>query len=310
MGEQSSVKFKASDYYSPGFWPMWCIFGLLRLVTLLPYRVELALGRLLGRIISLTTGSARHRVVDINLARCFPEKSPSERQRIKSACYQNIGVSLIEMAICWWWPAEKLKKLVEIEGREHLDEALESGRGVILLTGHFTSLEIGARLLALYLPVQVMYRTQRNPMFDSYLYTRRSGYFVNAVSRKNTRQLIKGIKNGVPTWYAPDQDFRRERNVFAPFMGIATATITASSRLAQSSGAAMLPYYPQRKTDGSGYILRIGEALEGFPSGDDLEDATRINQSIEHYVRLQPDNYMWIHQRFKTRPPGEAPFYP
>lgn len=310
MGEQSSVLFQASDYYSPRYWPMWCIFGLLRLVSLLPYRVELALGRLLGRIIALATGSTRQRVVDINLARCFPEKPPAERNRIKSGCYQNIGISLIEMAICWWWPAQKLKTMVEIEGREHLDAALEGGRGVILLTGHFTSLEIGARLLALFMPVQVMYRTQRNPLFDSYLFTKRSGYFVNTISRKNTRQLIKGIRNRIPTWYAPDQDFRRERNVFAPFMGIATATITASSRLAQSSGAVMLPYYPERKTDGSGYILKIGAPLRDFPSGDDLEDATRINQSIENYVRLEPDNYMWIHQRFKTRPPGEAPFYP
>ncbi len=289
---------------------MWCIFGLLRLVSLLPYRVELMLGRLLGRFIALITGSAHHRVVDINLARCFPEKPAFERNRIKSGCYQNIGISLVEMAICWWWPADKLKTMVEIEGREHLDAALDSGRGAILLTGHFTSLEIGARLLALFMPVQVMYRTQRNPLFDSYLFTRRSGYFVNTVSRKNTRQLIKGIKNRIPTWYAPDQDFRHERNVFAPFMGIATATITASSRLAQSSGAAMLPYYPERKKDGSGYILRIGAPLQDFPSGDDLEDATRVNQSIEKYARLQPENYMWIHQRFKTRPPGEAPFYP
>lgn len=310
MGEQSSVIFKASDYYSPRFWPMWCIFGLLRLVTLLPYRVELAAGRLLGRIISLTAGARRHLVVDVNLARCFPERSPPERNRIKSACYRNIGISLIELAICWWWPAQKLKTIVEIEGREHIDAALDSGRGVILLTGHFTSLEIGARLLALYIPVQVMYRTQRNALFDSYLFTRRSGYFANVVSRKNTRQLIKGIKNGIPTWYAPDQDFRRERNVFAPFMGIPTATITASSRLAQSSNAIVLPYYPERKQDGSGYILRIDPPLQDFPSGDDLEDATRINRSIEKYVRLHPENYMWNQKRFRTRPPGEAPFYP
>lgn len=289
---------------------MWCILGLLRLVSLLPYRVELAIGRLLGRVISLITSDARHRVVDINLARCFPEKPPFEKKRIKAACYQNIGVSLIEMAICWWWPPDKLKAMVEIEGREHLDAALASGRGVILLTGHFTSLEIGARLLALFMPVQVMYRTQRDPMFDSFLFTRRSAYFINTVSRKNTRQLIKGIKNRIPTWYAPDQDFSRERNVFAPFMGIATATITASSRLAQSSAAAVLPYYPERKKDGSGYILRIDAPLPDFPSGDELEDATSINRSIEKYARLQPENYVWIHQRFKTRPPGEAPFYP
>jgi len=122
--------------------------------------------------------------------------------------------------------------------------------------------------------------------------------------------LIKGIKNKIPTWYAPDQDFRRERNVFAPFMGIATATITASSRLAQSSGAAMLPYYPERKKDGSGYILHIDAPLQDFPSGDDYKDASAVNRSIEKYVRLYPEDYIWIHQRFKTRPPGDPPFYP
>ena len=308
MGRQSSVLFRASDYYSPRFWPMWCIIGLLRLAALLPYRGGIACGRLLGRGLFLAAGS-RRQIVDTNLVRCFPEKSPDERERIKRGCYQNIGVSLIEMAMCWWWPAERLQPLVEIVGREHLDRVLDSGRGAILLTGHFTSLEIGARLLALHLPLQVMYRTQRNELFDSYLYTRRSSYFVNTVSRKNMRQLIKGIRNRVTTWYAPDQDFRRERNVFAPFMGIPTATITASSRLASSSGAAMLPYYPERKSDGSGYILHIDPPLENFPSGDDLADATAINHSIEKYARRFPQSYMWIHKRFKTRPPGEASFY-
>ncbi len=308
MGEQRSVHFRAGDYLAPGYWPMWSLLALLRLVTLLPYRAQMGVGRLLGRLIYILTGS-RKRIVDINLARCFPDLSPAERNRIKRACYRNIGISLIEMAICWWWPAERLRGLVEIEGRQHVDEALARDQGVILLTGHFTSLEIGARLLALFMPVQVMYRTQRNLLFDSYLYTRRSSYFVNTVSRKNTRQLIKGIRQGIPTWYAPDQDFRRERNVFAPFMGIATATITASSRLAQSSGAAVLPYYPERKADGSGYILHIGPPLEGFPAGDDETDAAAINRSIEDWVRRDPENYMWIHQRFKTRPAGEADFY-
>ena len=309
MGERSSVLFKASDYYSPKFWPMWFIFGLLRLVSLLPYRAELMVGRTLGRLALLTSGK-RQRIIDTNLARCFPEKSLQQRNRIKSECYQNIGISLIEMAMCWWWPPEKLKPMVEIEGREHLDAALESGRGIILLSGHFTSLEIGGRLLPLFVPFQAMYRTQRNPMFDSYLFSKRGGYLANIISRKNTRGLIRGIRSGIPTWYAPDQDFARERNVFAPFMGIPTASITASARLAEASGALMLPFFPLRKNDGSGYILRIDPPLEDFPSSDDLTDATAINLSIEKFVRLNPEHYMWIHQRFKTRPPGEAPFYP
>jgi len=287
---------------------MWCIFGMLRLAALLPYRAALALGRLLGKLLFQLSRS-RLSVIDTNLARCFPEKSAAECERIRSGFYHNMGISLMEVAMCWWWSDEKLKPRVEIRGREHLDAVLASGRGAILLTGHYTSLEIGGRLLTLFMPLQGMYRTQRNAMFDSYLYTRRRSYLVDIVSRKNTLRLVKGIRKQVPTWYAPDQDFKRERNVFAPFMGIATATISASSRLAQASHAAMLPYYPERKQDGSGYILHIGPPLQDFPGDDEVADATAINQSIEKWVRAFPDNYMWMHQRFKTRPPGEPPFY-
>lgn len=308
MGADSSVRFRARDYLSPKFWPMWITLGLLRLVALLPYPAAIATGRMLGHLIYLISDS-RRQVVDINLRLCFPDKSLKERERIKLACYRNIGISIIEMALCWWWPDRRLEPLVELQGKENLDAVLDAGQGAILLSGHYTSLEIGGRLLALYLPFQAMYRTQRNALFDSYLYTRRSSYLAEVVSRKDTRRLIRGIRRKIPTWYAPDQDFRRERNVFAPFLGVPAATITAGSRLAQATGAAMLPYYPERKQDGSGYVLRIGPPLENFPSGDDVEDATSINRSIGEYVRLHPENYMWIHQRFKTRPPGEAPIY-
>ena len=276
---------------------------------MLPYRVELMLGRMLGHLFRLVADEKRQRTVNVNLARCFPEQTQQERNRIRRDSFCNLGISLIELGICWWWPADRLRSMVQLKGREHLDAVLESGRGAILLTGHFTTLEIGARLLALFMPVQVMYRTQRNDLLDSFLFTRRSSYFVNTVSRKYTRQLVKGIREKIPTWYAPDQDFRRERNVFAPFMGIPTATITASSRLAKSSGAAMLPFYPERNADGSGYTLTIEPPLDDFPSGDDLVDATAINRSIEKFVHLHPANYLWIHPRFKTRPKGEAGFY-
>lgn len=309
MTKRVPAEFNALDYLHPRHWLMWCAFGILRLFSLLPYRAGMFAGRQIGGFIYLFAGS-RRQVADINLRHCFPDSSPAERKQIIFQCFQNIGVSLIEMAMCWWWPDEKLKPLVEIKGREHLDAVLASGRGAILLAGHFSSLEISGRLFALSMPLQVMYKAQSNDLFDKYIYAQRSSYFVNTISRKNTRRLIKGIKDKIPTWYAPDQDFRREKNVFAPFLGVATATITASSRIAQASGAAMLPFYPERKADGSGYILRIEAPLEDFPSGDDLKDATAINRSIEKYARLHPDNYLWIHKRFKTRPPGEKAFYP
>ncbi|MDJ0779336.1 MAG: LpxL/LpxP family Kdo(2)-lipid IV(A) lauroyl/palmitoleoyl acyltransferase [Gammaproteobacteria bacterium] len=309
MAKPDSVAFRARDYLSPQHWPFWLFLGFLRLISLLPYRIEMAVGRLLGRLLGVAMPS-RARTVDINLARCFPDKTVAERKRIKSTCFENVGIGLIEMAMCWWWPEDKLKQLVEVRGLENLEAVINDGRGAILLTGHFTSLEIGGRLFICCMPMQAMYRTQGNEIWNSYIYYQRARFCADVVSRNNTRQLIRGIRKQIPTWYAPDQDFRRERNVFAPFMGIATATITAGSRLAQSANAAMLPFYPERKADGSGYILHIDPPLEQFPSGDDLQDATRINQAIEKYVLLFPENYIWLHRRFKTRPPGEPPFYP
>jgi len=309
MDAHSSEEFKAGDYWQPRFWQMWISFGLLRVAALFPYRAQLFMGGILGKAIRFLSPSRKH-VVDINLRLCFPEKSQAERDKIRNGCYQNIGIALLEMAMCWWWSERRLKPLVEIRGQEHIDKVLQSGQGVILLTGHFTSLEIGGRLFTLSIPLQAMYRTQKNRLFDSYLYTRRNSYLENMISRKSTRKMIKGIKNLIPTWYAPDQNFANEKNVFAPFMGVQTATISAGSRLAQSSGGAMLPFYPERKKDGSGYIIWIEAPLEDFPSGDDLKDATTINASIEKFVRLNPEQYMWNHKRFKTRPPGEPAIYP
>lgn len=287
---------------------MWLFIGFLRLAALFPYPTQLKIGRRLGKTLQKLSGK-RQRITDINLRLCFPDKSEEERKHIKDLCYENLGISLLEMAMCWWWPEEKFRPLVEVRGLEHIEACLKKNQGVILLSGHFTSLEIGGRLLALFTPFQAMYRTQKNRLFDSYLYTKRNSYLVDVISRKNTRGLIKGIRSLVPTWYAPDQDFRRERNVFAPFMGVQTATISAGSRLAKSTGAAMLPYFPERKADGSGYILWIKPPLENFPSGDDVADATAINASIEQFVRLHPDQYMWVHKRFRTRPEGEPDIY-
>ena len=309
MVSQVSVDFKASDYWHPKFWPTWVTLGILRTVALLPYRGQIFLGKILGRVLQ-TLFPSRQRVVDINLQLCFPEKSIAERNKIKNANFQNLGIALLEMTMCWWWPESRLRSLVEIRGREHIETVLDSGRGVILLTGHFTSLEIGGRLFTLSMPLQAMYRTQKNRLLDSYLYTRRKSYLENAISRKNTRQMIRGIKQLIPTWYAPDQNFANEKNVFVPFMGVQTATISAGSRIAQSSGGAMLPFYPERKKDGSGYIIWIEPPLEDFPSGDDVKDTTAVNASIEKYVRQNPEQYMWIHKRFKTRPPGESAVYP
>lgn len=304
MSQHVSALFKASDYFKLKFIPMWLMLGLLRCIAFLPYKLQLKAGAAIGTFLKLLAPH-KQSVIHTNLKLCFPDKTEQQRLEIYHKNYANLGVSLIEMGLCWWWPKHKLLNLVEIKGLEHVENALKQNKGVLLLTGHFTSLEIGARLLALYMPVQVMYRTQKNQLFDSFLYSKRCSYFVNTISRKSTRLLIKGLKNQVPTWYAPDQDFRYESNVFAPFFNVPTATITATARLAKAGNAAVFSYFPERKADGSGYILHIEPALANFPSDDDMADATAINLSIEKNVRLFPEQYMWIHKRFKTRPEGD-----
>ena len=308
MKPDNSREFNARDYLHPKFWPMWAGFGLLRLLTFFPYSFHVWLGRYLGRFLLFTAGK-KEQVVDTNLALCFPHKCVTERDSIKKESYQNLGISVMELAMCWWWSEQRLRPLVEVRGMEHIEKCRDQKQPVILLSGHFTSLEIGGRLLALYLPFQAMYTVQKNPFLDSLLYSKRKGYLTDMISRKNTRRMIKSTRSLVPTWYAPDQNFARERNVFAPFFGTPAATITATSRLAKAAKAKVLPYYPERKQDDSGYILWIGPPLEGFPGGDDLLDATRVNQSIEAFVLKNPNQYMWMHPRFKTRPPGEPAIY-
>lgn len=305
---ESSKPFSARDYLHYRYWFMWLGFGLLRLVTLFPYSLHVRLGRYLGRFILFSSAKKEH-IVDTNLALCFPQKSSDERERIKRESFENFGISVFELAMCWWWKADRLKPLVEIRGMRHIEKCREDKQAVILLSGHCTSLEIGGRLLALSLPFQAMYTVQKNPFFDSLLYSKRKGYLVDMISRKNTRRMIKAIRSLTPVWYAPDQNFPRERNVFAPFFGTPAATITATSRLARAGKAVVLPYFPQRKADGSGYILSIQPPLEAFPSSDELADATRVNASIEEFVRQHPEQYMWMHARFMTRPPGEAAIY-
>ena len=308
MRPNNSTTFRRGDFLHPRYWLMWCGFGLLRLASLFPYSFQISMGCCLGRLLQVIAGK-RQKIVDTNLRLCFPDKNLDERNLIKKQAYENFGISVFELAMCWWWKDERLKPLVEIRGLENLEKCLADKQPVILLSGHFTSLEIGGRLLSLYVPFQAMYTVQKNPLFDSLLYTKRQGYLADVISRKNTRRILKGIRQLIPTWYAPDQNFSRERNVFAPFFGIPTATITATARLCASGRARMLAYYPERKPDGSGYILWIEPPLENFPSQDEVADATRVNASIERFVLQNPGQYVWMHPRFKTRPVGEADVY-
>ncbi len=296
--------FRRSRFLHPRHWPTWFGVGLLRACTGLPYRAQLALGAGLGRLMYWALPS-RRQIARINLTLCFPGLEQRERERMMKATFRSIGISVLESGLAWWGARERLEPLCHLSGLEHLQAAQEHGKGVILLSAHITCLEIGGRLLSFHQPFQVMYKQQRNPLFERLLKRSRERHYQRAVQRHDVRGMLKGLKQNLVCWYAPDQDFGSRNAVFVPFFGVPTATVTATSRFAALSGGAVVPFFPRRRADGSGYELTIQPALENFPSGDDAADTARINRLIEEQVRLAPEQYLWLHRRFRTRPPGE-----
>lgn len=297
------------DYLAPRYWPTWFGLGLLRVSLLLPYPALLQLGRGLGSLLYRLIGSRRH-IADVNIRLCFPELDEIARQRLVKESFIAAATSLFEGALSWWASDARVKKLYRIEGLEHLEAARSQGRGVILLGGHYTTLEISGRFLAFHVEgLQPIYKPARNKLFEAVMANSRKRLFDDLLPSADMRTIVRNLKKGKVVWYAPDQDFGRERSVFAPFFGVPTATLISSARLAKLSGAPVVPYYSERLPGNQGFLLRLAPALEGFPSGDDMADATRVNQTIEQQVRKVPEQYLWLHKRFKTRPEGEADVY-
>jgi len=301
--------FKARLYLHPRYWLLWLGLGVMRLIALLPYRVQMAIGWLLGKFM-YRFFPERRTYATINLELCFPEMAATQRQELLIKHFDSLGKGMIETAIAWWTPVNRLVKLQSIDGLKHFDEALDKGNGVILLGAHFTTLEIGVRLLALHRPYRAMYREHNNPLFDAIMRKRRESYLEMMHERKDVRGTLRSLKDSKVIWYAADQDYGRKHSVFAPFFGVPAALITATARLSKLSGAPVVPFFQTRREDGSGYDLKILPPLKNFPSDDDVNDATIINHVIEEEIRLQPSQYLWVHRRFKTQPEGMKRPYP
>ncbi|CAK0753685.1 Lipid A biosynthesis lauroyltransferase [Gammaproteobacteria bacterium] len=290
-----------ADFSAPRYWPTWMGLGVTRLAVALPHKTRLALGAWLGK----TSGqwvASRRQTVETNLALCFPALDEQERKQLARRHLESLGMGMIETAMSWWLDDGTLRPLAVLEGEEHLQAAREKGRGVILFTGHFTSLELAGHLLGIHFPLHVMYRPLRNPLADAVVLRARCQRSPGVYARDDIRAMVRGLEQGATVWYAMDQDQGGARVVFAPFFGVPTATLTTTSRLAKITGAAVVPYWPARLPNGH-YRIRIFPALENFP-GDPDQDAARLNALLEEWIREVPEQYLWVHRRFKTRPPG------
>ena len=307
--DKSKSDLMIPDYLHPKTWPTWLGLGLARVIVMLPYPAVMKFGRGLGRFVWTFLPQKRRHVLLRNLEGCFPDLSEHERKELANRHISSMGQGFVEVVLAWWGKDEKLKRLVHLEGLEHLLEAKKKNRGVILLSAHFTSLEIGGRLLAQSTPFHVMYRPSDNAAVEYLMKKNRTLHFDNAVRKSDVKGLIRSLQQGNAIWYAPDQNAGHKNSVFAPFFDIPTATGTATARIAKITGAPVVPFLPLRRKDGKGYDLTIFPPLDNFPTGDDLEDATRINAIFEEWARMQPEDYFWFHRRFRIRPPGEPDFY-
>nr|WP_298147870.1 lipid A biosynthesis lauroyl acyltransferase [uncultured Pseudomonas sp.] len=300
-------EFKAA-FLHPRYWPLWLGMGLLWLLAQLPYPLLMRMGRGLGAVMFRLAGS-RRKIAARNLELCFPELAASERERLLRENFASTGMTFFEMAISWWWPAARLRKLGRIDGLEHIRQAEADGQGVLLMAMHFTTLEMGGGLLGMQQDMYGMYRPHKNPLFDYIQRRGREQRLLGVVERDDVRGMLKLLRAGGVIWYAPDQDYGAQRSVFVPLFGIPAATVTATSKFARLGKARVIPFTQERLADGSGYRLTVHPPLADFPGESEEADCLRVNQWIERAIRQHPEQYLWAHRRFKTRPPGEAKLY-
>lgn len=287
---------------SPRTWPAWIGIGLAVLLARLPWALQRGLGAALGGLLRLAWRSRRE-VARRNLALCFPELDAGGRDALLRAHFAALGTGVFEFARAWWGSIAPMRRDVRIEGLGHLEAARAGGRGVIVVSGHFTTLELCGRLLCDHVPLAGMYRPHANPAMEWAVRRGRLRYAVDMFPRDALRPAIRHLKQGGLLWFAPDQDTRRGDSVFVPFFGHPASSLTSTHQLARLSGATVLAFAHARREDG-GYSLRISPPLPDFPSRDAVLDTGKVMSAVEAMVRAAPAQYLWIHRRFKRRPEG------
>lgn len=303
----SATHEREGHLLAPRYWPGWTGLGVLRLIHLLPYGIQLAIGRQLGRIFGRIAGR-RSKIAQRNLALCFPELGEPERSRLLHQHFEAMGMAMIESAMSWWGSDRRIQSLATISGMEHLQQALDAGRGVVLLTGHLSSMELAGHILSSHRRIGAMYRPMKNQLMERIVGNARRRRLSPVFPRDEIRTMTRALREGHAIWYGYDQNYGGNHSLFVPFFGVPAATITTTSRFAKMGNALVIPFFPFRNADGR-YFIEIHPPLEAFPSGDLEADTRRLNSLLEAAIRRTPEQYLWIHRRFKTRPPGDDPVY-
>ncbi|MBP7980616.1 MAG: LpxL/LpxP family Kdo(2)-lipid IV(A) lauroyl/palmitoleoyl acyltransferase [Tolumonas sp.] len=287
--------------FHPRYWPQWFGQAVLWLVVQLPYPVLMYLGAGLGWL-SMKLLPRRVRIARTNLQLAFPDWDDATREACLKENFANVGRAIFETGIAWFWPDWRVRKIMHVTGAEHVEQAVANKHGMLLLSAHFMTLELNARMFGLLRPGVGVYRPNTNPVLEYAQYHGRCKSNKYLVDRADVKGMIKALRQGEALWYAPDHDYGPHASVFVPFLGVSdAATITGTATLARVKNTVVLPCYNIRLPQG-GYQLIIEPPLQNYPVGDDVADATRSNQVLEQAVRKAPEQYMWLHRRFKSRP--------
>lgn len=295
----------------PRFWLTWILFGCWFLVAQLPFAFQMKLGKLLGAVM-YRFAKDRRAVAEKNIALCFPNLTSDEQQQLVADNFTSTAIALFETGIAWFWPKSRLEKLFDVEGVELLESYQREQQGALLLILHFTTLEMwGVACNQLLDNIDMTYRPHRNRVYDLIQSWGRSKHnpTSDVIAVGDVRSMVRSLRSGHFISYFPDQDHGIKHSVFAPLFGNQAATVTALARLIKMAKVPVVPLMCVRKADNSGYQLSVLPPWENYPSGDDLSDAKTLNAHVENCIRQQPDQYLWVHRRFKSRPEGEAPVY-
>jgi Kdo2-lipid IVA lauroyltransferase/acyltransferase len=293
----------------PRYWLTWLGLGIFYLLVLLPYPVIHVMGTSLGRF-SMRFLKRRKQITQRNLELCFPDMPQAERDELIVKNFESVGMGLFETGMAWFWPNWRIARWCSVSGLEHIQQARDEGKGVLLIGLHFLTLELGARIFGIYNPGIGVYRPHDNKAMDWMQTWGRMRSNKAMLDRKDLKGMIRSLKQGEIIWYAPDHDYGSRSSVFVPFFAVSqAATTTGTYLLVRTSKPAIIPFTPLRLPGGKGYQLILQPAVENFPLDNDVEAAAFMNKVVEKEIALATDQYMWLHRRFKTRPEGAPSLY-
>jgi len=288
-------------YWTPNYWPTWVGLAFLRLSCFLPYHWQIGLGKSIGRL-AHKIGAKRRAIARRNIELCFPELSVTERNKLVIEHFESLGASLMEVALGRWASDEKMESLTDVIGVEHIYELIEQGYGVIMLSAHFAALEVSGRALRRHVPpIDAVYRRFRSGLVTEILATNREVTVRKTIEKNDIKSMVRSLREGVLVWYAPDQSYHLKQSALIPFFGVPAMTNIATTTLAKLGKAKVLPFFPRRKPEG-GYEVLILPPIEDFPSDDPIADTKKYVALLEEQIRRCPEQYYWVHRKFKRRP--------